>query len=109
MRHIPSILVVISALSLAACGGNKPPPAGPTANPAEAAKTEEKKPSGPVKPIGEAQVGDTTKCPVSGEEFVVSADSPKVEHEGKTYYFCCSGCAKKFGDDPAKFLQKTGS
>jgi Cu+-exporting ATPase len=58
---------------------------------------------GAVKPIGEASVGDTTKCPVSGEEFVVAADSPKAEHEGKTYYFCCAGCKKKFESDPKKF------
>lgn len=59
---------------------------------------------GPMKAPGEASVGDTTKCPVSGEEFVVAADSPKVEHDGKTYYFCCASCMKKFEANPAKFL-----
>jgi len=60
-----------------------------------------------MKAPGEANVGDTTKCPVSGEEFVVEATSPKVEHEGKTYYFCCSGCQQKFQSDPAKFVNKS--
>jgi Cu+-exporting ATPase len=41
---------------------------------------------------------------VSGDEFEVTAKSPKVEHEGKTYYFCCGGCDKKFQADPAKYL-----
>jgi YHS domain-containing protein len=59
---------------------------------------------GDVKPIGEAKVGDRTKCPVSGEEFTVSDSSPKVEHEGKTYFFCCSGCDQKFKADPKKYL-----
>ena len=27
----------------------------------------------------------------------------KSEHNGKTYYFCCSGCKKKFEADPSKF------
>lgn len=61
------------------------------------------KSGGAVKAPGDANVGDTTKCPVSGEEFVVDANSPHAEHNGKTYYFCCSGCKKKFESDPAKF------
>ncbi len=59
-----------------------------------------------IRPPGEARIGDHTTCPVSGEEFVVSATSPKAEHEGKTYYFCCADCAKKFEEEPAKFLGK---
>src|SRR5438094_1006089 len=26
------------------------------------------------------------------------------EHEGATYYFCCSGCLDKFRSDPGKYL-----
>jgi len=26
------------------------------------------------------------------------------EYRGKTYYFCCEGCAKKFADEPEKYL-----
>jgi YHS domain-containing protein len=43
---------------------------------------------------------------VSKEEFTVAADSPKAEHGGKTYYFCCAGCDTKFSKDPAKYLGK---
>jgi P-type Cu+ transporter len=28
----------------------------------------------------------------------------RVEHLGKTFYFCCSGCATKFRAEPAKYL-----
>ena len=31
--------------------------------------------------------------------------SNKREHAGKTYYFCCEGCAKKFSADPEKYLK----
>lgn len=62
--------------------------------------------SAELKPAGEATIGDRTSCPTSGEEFVVTADSPKVEYQGKTYYFCCSGCDKKFSKDPEKYLKK---
>lgn len=60
----------------------------------------------PMKAPGVATVGDKTVCPVSGEEFVVAADSPKVEVDGKTYYTCCPGCAKKLKADPKKYLDK---
>lgn len=95
-----------------ACGGGKPAESAPAAHGehgehGEHAEHHGKKGDGPVKAPGEANVGDTTKCPVSGEEFVVEASSPKVEHEGKTYFFCCSGCKKKFESDPAKYLNKS--
>jgi YHS domain-containing protein len=59
-----------------------------------------------AKAPGTAKVGDKSVCIVSGEEITVAADSPKVEHEGKTYYFCCGGCAKKFQADPKKYLDR---
>lgn len=61
-------------------------------------------PAGPAVANGEAKIGDKTKCPVSGEHFVVKADSPKSEHAGKTYWFCCAHCKGKFESDPKKFL-----
>ena len=33
-----------------------------------------------------------------------TADSPKVEYKGKAYYFCCTGCDRKFERDPEKYL-----
>ncbi len=94
-------LFVASALSLVAvaCGGAPSVPATPgvpgaTAPGADAA----------VKQPGEATVGDKTLCPVSKEEFTVTASSPKVDYKGKTYYFCCGGCDAKFKENPEKFL-----
>jgi P-type Cu+ transporter len=29
---------------------------------------------------------------------------PTVEHGGKTYHFCCAGCAQRFQQDPATYL-----
>jgi YHS domain-containing protein len=99
MRTISLSALVLALSSFAvACGGSTPAPSTPAAAAAAAPAS--------IKPIGEAKVGDTSKCPVSGEEFVVAADSPKVDYEGKTYYFCCGGCAKKFSADPKKFLNK---
>lgn len=99
---------------LAACGGSTPPPVSPESVAPEATEateaTETAAESAPAEgdeaivPPGEAKVGDKTKCLVSEEIFTVEEDSPKVEYEGKTYYLCCPGCAKKFQADPAKYL-----
>ncbi len=58
---------------------------------------------GPVVPATQAKVGDLTKCPVSGGVFQVNANTPWVQHEGKTYPVCCAGCAARFKANPTKF------
>lgn len=104
MRSTLFTLVFVASSTLVACGGSTPPAehahhehGGATASSAK------------VVPNGDAKVGDTTNCMVSGEEFVVTENSPKVEHDGKTYYLCCSGCAKKFQADPHKYIKNHGS
>lgn len=95
-------LVALLTLTLLACGGGPgaATPHAPDGHKAETAAT----PQGAVKVApGDAKPGDTTTCPVSGEEFVVDASSPHVEKDGKTIYFCCGGCKKKFESDPSKF------
>jgi YHS domain-containing protein len=90
------IVLVLIALSPAACGGEQaavPPTASPSATSA-------------VVPNGEAKVGDKTRCPVSGDEFTVTDKSPHAEYNGKTYYFCCPDCSGKFLSDPPKYLAK---
>jgi P-type Cu+ transporter len=44
------------------------------------------------------------KDPVCGMSVDPSAAKATHEHAGKTYYFCCGGCKKKFIADPAKYL-----
>src|SRR5262249_44882004 len=100
-----SILFVCSILFIACAGSPPPPPAAPTPSAPSAASTAA--PSSPLVPPGEAKVGDRTKCPVSGHEFVVTADSPHAEYNGKTYYFCCAECPKAFEANPEKFVTKS--
>jgi Cu+-exporting ATPase len=94
-RAIPLSLCLV----LAACGGSNDKPASEPASPAAAS----------IKAPGDARVGERTRCPVSGEEFVVTATSPSAEYGGKTYYFCCPGCDSKFKADPNKYLHAPGS
>jgi YHS domain-containing protein len=98
--RIKSTLLLCS-LFAAACAGSAPPPAAPSPAAAPAAAS-----SAPLVAPGEAKVGDRTKCPVSGHEFVVKADSPHAEYNGKTYYFCCTDCPKAFEANPEKFVTK---
>jgi YHS domain-containing protein len=100
--RIKSILLLCSLFFAVACGGAAaPPPATPSPDTAGAAAS-----SQPLVAPGEAKVGDRTKCPVSGNEFVVKEDSPHAEHNGKTYYFCCPDCPKAFAENPEKFVTK---
>ena len=82
-------------------------PAAQTETRAPAAQTETRAPAAQteIRAPGEARIGDRTTCPVSHEEFLVSATSPRAEYAGKTYYFCCADCAQKFEAEPARFLK----
>jgi P-type Cu+ transporter len=42
--------------------------------------------------------------PVCGMTVDPERAAAKVEHGGKTYYFCASGCAKRFRQGPEKYL-----
>lgn len=47
--------------------------------------------------------------PVCGMSVDPQKAKATREHAGKTYYFCCEGCAKKFADAPEKYLAKQSS
>jgi Cu+-exporting ATPase len=96
------LLVAVLGGFAVACGGETPPAAAPSAETTPKAAPSAKT----MTENGAAKVGDTTHCPVSGEEFKVTDASPKVEFEGKTYFTCCPGCAQKLKADPAKYLKK---
>jgi YHS domain-containing protein len=99
-------LVLGIGIVISACGGttSNTPSATPSATPPAAAAPASSTAAAPLQAPGAAKVGDRTKCPVSGEEFVVANDSAKAEYEGKTYYFCCPSCADTFKKDPTKYV-----
>lgn len=77
-------------------------PAPTPAAPAPAAAAEGAQPAAAPAQPANAEV----TCLISGEKFTPGPDTPSVTHEGKTYQFCCPGCAKKFQADPAKYLKQ---
>lgn len=44
------------------------------------------------------------KDPVCGMEVDEEKAAAKVEHMGKTYYFCSPGCKTAFEKDPHKYM-----
>ena len=44
--------------------------------------------------------------PVCGMTVDPAKTPHRTEHEGKSYYFCCGGCAAKFKAQPAQYLDK---
>ena len=106
--NVSTLFALSAALVITACG-TAPAPVAPAASAASPTPSTAAAPpsASKAKEPGDAKVGETTKCPVSGEEFVVEATSPKSEHDGKTYYFCCAGCKKKFEAEPGKFAKKS--
>lgn len=90
-------LLALASLIAVGCSNDPPPKTARSVSthPADTAA---------LKAPGEATLGDRTLCMISNEEFVVAASSPKVEYQGKTYYFCCKGCDTDFKKDPEKYL-----
>lgn len=51
----------------------------------------------PAAPAPQAATAPTVAVdPVCGMSVIVDADTPRVEHDGETVYFCCAGCKTKF-------------
>ena len=103
MNRTRLAVAIATSLALAACGGSTASSGGSTTAHDEHEQATQAAAS-PVVAPGEARVGDTTTCPVSGETFVVSDASPHVDYEGRTYYFCCPGCDQRFQADPAHYV-----
>jgi xanthine dehydrogenase accessory factor len=43
--------------------------------------------------------------PVCGMAVVANAAGLPLEHDGITYYFCCAGCHRTFGDNPDAYVK----
>ena len=50
------------------------------------------------------QTTTTVKDPVCGMNVEPSTAKYKVDHAGKTYYFCCNSCREKFHAHPDEYL-----
>lgn len=46
--------------------------------------------------ITNEELGKEATCPVTKKNFKISKETPAIDFQGKTYYFCCPGCINKF-------------
>ncbi|HVP35972.1 MAG TPA: YHS domain-containing protein [Terriglobales bacterium] len=46
--------------------------------------------------ITKEELGKEATCPVTKKSFKITKDTPAIDFQGKTYYFCCPGCVDKF-------------
>ncbi|MDA0335816.1 MAG: heavy metal translocating P-type ATPase [bacterium] len=48
----------------------------------------------------------SARDPVCGMDVAIDAETPRHDHGGTLYYFCCDGCRAAFAAEPEKFLQQ---
>ena len=60
-------------------------------------------------PFDVVQPGPRAKDPVCGMMIDPQKGAAKVAYEGKTYYFCSAGCAKRFLAEPQRYLTASGT
>ncbi len=51
-------------------------------------------------------MADEPKDPVCGMSLSRESAEVKLEYKGQTYYFCCSGCMKRFLREPERYMKK---
>jgi YHS domain-containing protein len=93
--------LAIAPLGLILCACK--PNAGST-SPEPAAAASESLDGRTVVPNPEAKPGDVTVCPFSGRKFVVKADSPRLDHQGRSYVFCSEKARDAVAAEPDKYL-----
>ena len=89
ISSLVTLLGLVAALSLGACKEKSEPKAPAAVAPA---------------PTHRYAVGDKAHCPVTNEDFVVSASTLQVEQSGHYYAFCCADCKPTFDKHPEKFV-----
>lgn len=104
--RLRAALLMVAALISGCAGPRVSPPSPPVSASSAPPPVPASAEAAGLKAPGVATIGDRTICPTSGEEFTVTSASPKVEYQGRTYYFCCGGCDAKFAQDPQKYLRK---
>jgi len=53
----------------------------------------------------EGEIGKATTCPVMKDKFEVTKNTPVIDYNGKSYYFCCGFCIDEFKKNPDKYSQ----
>lgn len=49
--------------------------------------------------------GRIVSCPVTGEKFKISKNTPAAKYKNKEYYLCCPACVEPFKKNPDKYIK----
>ncbi|MDI6756592.1 MAG: TRASH domain-containing protein [Endomicrobiia bacterium] len=49
--------------------------------------------------------GRIVSCPVTGEKFKISKNTPAAKYKNKVYYLCCPACVEPFKKNPDKYIK----
>jgi YHS domain-containing protein len=55
-------------------------------------------------PSGDPPRGAVARDPVCGMDVVPETAPASIEHDGRTYYFCCGHCRSAFEQEPGRYL-----
>lgn len=58
-----------------------------------------------IRKANAGEVGQKAVCPVMKGSFTVTRDTDAAVYKGRTYFFCCPGCAPVFRKNPAKYVK----
>lgn len=58
-----------------------------------------------IRKANAGEVGRKAVCPVMKGSFTVTRNTDAAVYKGRTYFFCCPGCAPMFRKNPAKYVK----
>ena len=102
MRNLTPVTIVLACLLLAAIVWLSGCPKSGTAE--KPAATSAAPPAGGAAAAAGPAKTEMASCPVLGTTMAKSQMIP-YEYKGKTYYFCCQDCVKKFKANPEKYIK----
>ena len=92
--HEEMAVAILAELVQLRASGTLPVAGAPRREPAEKERR-------PMRQLKLAEAVD----PVCGMTVTPNASTLHVEHDGVTYYFCCSGCHRAFSDNPHSYMK----
>ena len=101
------LFVLIAAVVLAGCSGEKPAAPAASADNNGAIKSAAPAAAEVLKSRAPRadELGKDAVCPVMGTKFKVNKTTQVFDYKGKAYYMCCNGCPQAFSKNPEKYIK----
>lgn len=63
----------------------------------------ERQEAGAAAAANEPKIGQEVRCAIDGMKMRLEADTPSLQYQGKTYYFCADTEKQTFLKDPERY------